>query len=122
MALPAASRAEEVIGPTPTMGGSPGLHASTGMLGRSRPDVGCSGYGKEVRWVREVWKEERGDEMGRRCRDGGWWSTIMRCGRAGQKRDAHVQLRAYRGAIVYKQQVEIAKMKSTNLDILVAVG
>jgi hypothetical protein len=41
---------------------------------------------------------------------------------AGQEEGAHVHLQDYRGAIVYKAQVEFAKVDGTNLEIPLAVG
>jgi hypothetical protein len=82
-----------VAGPTP--GRNPGRHASTGCWDASR----------EVRWVREVEGEGTGREWG-----------------AGQEEGAHVHLQDYRGAIVYKAQVEFAKVDGTNLEIPLAVG
>jgi hypothetical protein len=40
----------------------------------------------------------------------------------GQSGHAHVHLPIYRGAIVYHVQVEIARLTSTNLETLLAVG
>jgi hypothetical protein len=54
---------KEVVGPSPSREGSPGRHATTGMLGR--PPMFDGGG------VREV---EKGDETGAR-----WWSTVVVC-------------------------------------------
>jgi hypothetical protein len=72
------------------------------------PRPRCGGYGRCGRW-----RERERDERERAQRVA--WCT-------GLKQGVLVHFQSYRGEIVYKAQVEIAKVTCTNLGILLAVG